>query len=194
MAVSKNSADSKKSNVSEEPVSGQPGTDIEVASPGTLTVAVAEKLNAALAALLEKATAQWEDEQTGFPPYWAPGFDGDTMSPGFIGRVIGIEEAKSDTDFDRWIISPTYGSVVCKKGPADDADLIEVKPGEFFTMSSYSSLQLQPYVGHEIAVIPQRKRDIGKGRDLWDWRLKVSKETKARIIEQLEKMREPQVA
>jgi hypothetical protein len=147
----------------------------------------ADRINQELMQLLAETAKGWVEEQTGFPPYWTP-----SSSPGFVGTVIGMDPAANEKDFDRWIIAAVGRPVVCQKGPSDDADLIKVEPGEMFTMSDYASLNLTPYIGHTILLVPRKKRPIAGGHSLWDWTLKVSKETKSAVLARLQEARKHQ--
>jgi hypothetical protein len=116
----------------------------------------------------------WEEEQTGFPPYWNP-------SPGkaFRGVVLGLDE--KDPDFPRYAFKAT-DQVICARGPADDAEEVIVKAGEFFTCSGYAALPLQRYIGFEVFVVAKSKRDIKGGKELWEFSLKIHPEEKKKLL------------
>jgi hypothetical protein len=151
-----------------------------------LLVTDPEEVNRLLMAKLDEIKESWQAEQTGFPPYWRP--DG---SPGFIGRVIGKQYQEEDEEsFARWIISPTYAPVVCFRGPGEDAEQVVVQPGECFTMSEYSSIDMKRFQGTEISLCPKNKRKLnnGTGHTLWDWDLRVSPESKALMLKRAEEL------
>jgi hypothetical protein len=179
-------------------VKAQPATPAAAVSTGAvdtsefvnavgIQVEDADRINRELMSFLASTAKDWVEEQTGFPPYWTP-----SSSPGFVGTVIGLDPAANEKDFNRWIIAAVGAPVVCQKGPADDAALIEVAPGEMFTMSDYAALNLTPYIGQTILLVPRQKRSLGGGKDLWDWTLKVSKETKAAVLARLQEARKAQ--
>lgn len=125
----------------------------------------------------------WEDEQTGFPPYWAPRGVGDS----FKGIVLYLDER--DPKFKRWTLRATV-DLECQSGPSEDAEPRTVRAGEFFTISEYAALPMAPYMGIEVWVQVRAWREgVGQGEGMWDWKLKISPESRrivqARIDQQL---------
>lgn len=155
----------------------------------TLTPDDVKKVDAAGAPVIENAAPEgWENEQIGFPPYWNPSMKLDEKGKtipetgnSFLGIPIDLDER--NPDFPRYVIE-AIRPIICKKGPAEDAEEILVKPGEFFTCSNYAALPLKEYFGYEVWVAPSRKRKLAANeenpqkRDLWDFDLKVSPKTK----------------
>lgn len=130
-----------------------------------------------LAALMEGEEEQLVEEQTGFPPYWNPG-----IGKWFKATVMNRDER--DPDFIRYHLL-ALAPVVCAKGPSDDAEEIEVQPGEFFTCSAYAALPLDKYFGIDIKVITYKTRklpgnDASKGvkRDLFEFKILVTPDTR----------------
>lgn len=130
----------------------------------------------------------WENEQIGFPPYFNPTMKEDEKGKTIPGTgnyflAIPIDLDERNPEFKRYVLEAVQ-AIECKKGPADDAELITVQPGEFFTCSVYAALPLEDYFGYPIFVRPVRKRKLAANeenpqkRDLWDFELKVSPETK----------------
>jgi hypothetical protein len=145
-----------------------------------------DQVNLVLLQKLDELAKNWLVEQTGFPPYWRP--DG---SPGFIGRVIGKQyQEEEDESFTRWIVSPSYSAVLCYRGPTEEAETVVVQPGEMFTMSEYSSINLARYQGCEIMLRPKNKRKLnnGTGHSLWDWDLRVSPETRELMASKIDEI------
>jgi len=165
----------------------QTGSESQTLSPDDVKTMSAEEL-AAQEALNMAAPAGWETEQIGFPPYWNP-----TMKEDEKGKTIAntgnaflgmpIQRDDRDPNFQRYVVE-ALRPIMCKKGPAEDAEEILVKTGEFFTCSVYAALPLEDYFGYEVFVKPVRKRklaataEIPQKRDLWDFELQVSPETK----------------
>jgi hypothetical protein len=116
----------------------------------------------------------WEDEQTGFPPYWNP-----EVGKTFRGVVLGLDE--KDPDFKRFALKAT-DQIMCAQGPADDAEQVIVKPGEFFTCSAYAALPLERYVGFEVFVMAKNKRDIKGGKELWEFKLMIHPDEKKKLV------------
>jgi hypothetical protein len=116
----------------------------------------------------------WEDEQTGFPPYWNP-----EVGKAFRGVVLGLDE--KDPDFPRYAFKAT-DQVMCARGPADEAEKVIIKPGEFFSCSAYAALPLQRYIGFEVYVMAKNKRDIKGGKELWEFSLKIHPEEKKKLL------------
>ena len=142
---------------------------------------------------LNTAPEGWESEQIGFPPYWNPTMKEDDKGktiPGTGNSFLGmpIQRDSRNPDFERYVIEASR-DIMCKKGPAEDAEEILVRKGEFFTCSVYAALPLEEYFGYEVFVQPARKRklaptpEINQKRDLWDFDLKVSPATKKLLKE-----------
>jgi hypothetical protein len=125
--------------------------------------------------------AGFEEEQIGFPPYWTP----------VAGRKLRIKVIALDArdpEFVRWTVQATH-NVACQSGPSDEAEPRLVKAGEFFSMSLYAGLPLQRYVGEEVIVSCKEERDIGGGKSFWQWTLRCTSETHARVNARLEEQR-----
>jgi len=117
-------------------------------------------------------------EQINFPPYWNPE----------IGKKIYFTPMMVDdknSNFIRFVCRAEM-PIACQTGPADEAEDITIKKGEYFTVSDYKALPLANYFGHAVLVEVVNKRkfkgDDGTPRDLWVFDLTVSPETK-RLLE-----------
>jgi hypothetical protein len=118
----------------------------------------------------------FEDEQTGFPPYWNP-----SEGRKFYGRIMARDER--DPEFVRYVVQASCKHV-CRTGPADDATDCEVQTGENFTVSEYASLPLADYFGLEVLVTALKKRPIKGGKqDVWIFKLQVAPQTKALLMQ-----------
>jgi hypothetical protein len=82
--------------------------------------------------------ADWNETLTGFPPYWLP-----EAGAKWAGSVIMKDESG---DFERYVVRATR-PVMCQKGSGDEQERVLVKAGEFFTLSMYSNLQLERFIG-----------------------------------------------
>ncbi len=126
----------------------------------------------------------WEKEQTGFPPYWKPKMEGDL----FFGKPILKDER--NPEFERFVVQATKFPIVCQQGPADDADIIIVRPGDYFTVSVWSALPLEDFIDIETCVMAEKSRKLpgnddsgGVPRKLWTWNVKVTTEARKLIRE-----------
>lgn len=121
---------------------------------------------------LDLDTSGLVEEQTGFPPYWAPEANDDNIatSKGFKGTVILKDDR--DPEFPRYVLK-TAQRLKCKEGTAAEDNVVWVEAGQFFTCSVYATLRLDQYIGMEIVVIPVSKRSIKGGKELWKFRLMV---------------------
>lgn len=121
----------------------------------------------------------WEDEQTGFPPYWEPKQDAQ-----FKGIVTAVDN--TNPEFVRYTIQATTHPIAAFKGGKlnNSQEPVVVKPGENFTVSDYVQLRLHEYIGHEVLVDVVNKVGIGDGHTMWNMRLRVSAATKALLLKQ----------
>lgn len=124
----------------------------------------------------------WEKEQVGFPPYWKPKKEGDL----FLAKVVLKDER--DPAFPRYIMQATKFPIVCQQGPAEDADLVVVAPGDYFTTSVWAALPLDDFFDLEACVMAVKKRKLpgndasqGVKRDLWQWEVKATAEVRKQI-------------
>lgn len=130
------------------------------------------------------AVKGWEREQTGFPPYWKPKHEGDL----FFGKPILKDER--DPEFPRFVIQATKFPIVCQQGPADGADVVIVRPGDYFTCSVWSALPLEDFIDIETCVMAEKERKLpgneaskGVPRKLWVWNARVTPESRKLIRE-----------
>jgi hypothetical protein len=120
------------------------------------------------------------DQQTGYPPYWNPS-DGKV----FLGTVL-FRDAR-DEEFIRYVLRASR-KMTCFEGEADNAQEVQVLPGQYFSVGEYAALPLEKYVGHEVMVIASGKRDIKGGKELWKFRLLCNDETTKLIAAKEQKM------
>lgn len=133
------------------------------------------KATAGTPANVSQAPEGWVDEQTGFPPYWTP-----VEGASFRGTVMARDDR--DPKFNRYVISSST-PLECAQGPAEDAEPVHVLPGDMFSLSTYAALPLDDYMGFEVFVTAVNKRKIqGGSQDLWIFKLKVSPDTKAKVL------------
>jgi len=117
------------------------------------------------------------DEQVGLPPYWNP-----EVGRKFKATVVGIDD--KDPNFNRFILRASHG-IRCQRGPAEDAETLLVKAGQYFTCSLYAALPLQRFIGFEVIVICVKLREgvTKDGFDVWEFRVLTDEETKAQLAE-----------
>lgn len=125
----------------------------------------------------------WSREQVGFPPYWAPKYEGQL----FFGRIVALDTRQDD--FHRYVVQATRFPIFCKLGPAEDAEKIMVPGGDFFTVSAYAALPLDDFFDIEVLVAATKKRKLpgneasnGVKRDLWMWDVRVESEKEKKMI------------
>lgn len=124
-------------------------------------------------------TKGWVDEQVGFAAYWTP-----DAGKQFIARLVGKEEARSEMDFSRYLLQAAQ-DIACQRGPANEAEPVTVKKGEFFTISVYYSLQgifdfyLENQFTPWMQITSLEERPTKKpGQTVWTWALKVDPKDK----------------
>lgn len=124
-------------------------------------------------------TSKWTEEQVGFAPYWSP-----VKGASFIARVMQKDIDPEAKQFTRYLMQAGE-DLACKRGPADGAEDVTVKKGEYFTISVYFSLQglFDFYLesGHKpwmkVNALEERKTST-PGQTVWTWKLLVSPEDK----------------
>lgn len=119
----------------------------------------------------------WVEEAVGFPPYWKP-----DLGKSFRGVVLMRDER--DPNFVRYHIEARE-PVDCQRGPADDGVVETVGTGEIFTTSAFAALPLDRFFGFEVFVLVKGSRRLpgnessnNMPRDLWEFKVLVSPETK----------------
>ncbi len=124
----------------------------------------------------------WEREQTGFPPYWKPKAAGDL----FFGKPV-LKDMR-DPNFERFVVQATKFPIVCQQGPAEDADVVIVRPGDYFTVSVWAALPLEDFIDIEACVMAETSRKLpgneeskGVPRNLWGWNVRVTPESRVLI-------------
>ena len=132
---------------------------------------------------------KWVEEQVGFAPYWNP-----EPEKWFFARVVARDER--DPEFVRYLMQAGM-PLNCKRGPADDAEDVAVKPGEHFSFSVYHSLRdtfdfyletgLSPFL--RVQSIKEVKTKT-TGQTCWTWKVLVSPQDKKILEKKREEMRQ----
>ena len=134
----------------------------------------------------------WEKEQVGFAPYWNP-------EPGkwFYGTVVSRDER--DPEFVRYLVK-TYAPITVQRGPKEDAELIELKPGDLFSISVYYSLAepfdfiLEHFVllGKEVPMMVKALKEVKTkkaGQTCWTWEMRLPPEWKKALADKRTELR-----
>jgi hypothetical protein len=140
---------------------------------------------------------EWEKEQTGLAPYWAPRKDGDFM----YGCAVAVEDfgsfGKDDTgkrrEGTRFMIRAMMPTD-CGRGPAVDAQRLIVEEGDYFTMSAWDGLgrhldffMTLPFdvpfraVAVNKSQTQSMKEDGVTPREVWNWDLRVHPTVKPKV-------------
>ncbi len=112
----------------------------------------------------------WEEESTGFPPYFEPG-----EGRHFMGMPIEVDD--TDPDFRRYLLVAGE-DVQCFRGPKDDQTEVIVKKGEHFTVGDYYNLPLYKYANIMLRVACKEKIETKSNRTVWTFSVKMSPEDK----------------
>lgn len=181
-------AKNDKKSGDEQDYKAKPFTGDEDMAPGTSTPkSEAEKsFDQFFAADVPEG---WVDEQVGFPPYWSP-----EMGSAFRGMIMYRDERQPE--FIRYVVQAS-APIRCHRGPSDDEqEEVIVQPGELFTTTAYAALPLERYFGFEVWVLAEKKRTLAastnpnakegqkRKREQWDFRIRVSPETKKLLDDQ----------
>lgn len=120
----------------------------------------------------------WESQNLGFPPFWKPVQD----------EIIHAQPLSVDISNPEMIRYVLIAKTKLRafRGPNDEQEQVIVKPDEQFTLSTYATLPLMNYMGHEILIRAKDKRKISNGRTLWSFEVKVPPEV-ARLLEEKRK-------
>lgn len=126
-----------------------------------------------------------EDEQVGLPPYWGPSEEAmnQGVAQGFYAKVAAFDD--KDPEFHRYVMQSMQPELLCHRGPADGAEEMMVKKGEFFSISDYNGLPLGQYMGLGpiFVYVKDKVATATAGRSVWVWGVKVDKATKAVLNE-----------
>lgn len=120
--------------------------------------------------------AGFEKEQISFPPYWEV-----AQGKWFYGMVIALDDR--DEDFHRYVVQASHHPIECMQGSKEQAVPITVHDGEYFTLSTYSGLPLDRYIGVHVLVKCIGQKDTGKPQPMWEFELRVSPEDKKLLLE-----------
>lgn len=96
-------------------------------------------------------------DSAGFPPYYKFENDGDAI----FAKVVGLDT--KDPEFQRVVMECVDRPIACLKGPVNNAEVVEVQPGEFFTVSTYASLKFSDYL--DLPVLFVRKEEVPNKKD-----------------------------
>lgn len=123
----------------------------------------------------------YEEQQTGLPPYWGPNEEelAEGVPQFFHARVIAFDG--KDPAFQRWVLQ-AVDALTCWRGKEKEEE-VQVKPGEFFSISAYAGLPLGRYFGFPVFVVAKGKRGIGKGQSVWEWTLRTTPEAAKAVQE-----------
>lgn len=124
------------------------------------------------------APDDWEEETTGFPPYWNPG-----EGKSFRAQILLVDSR--DPAFVRFVcVNKGKSALLCARGPADDAEPVEVPVGGQFTISHYDGLPLAFLLGQEAIFLAKEKvKTNTPGRTVWIWKMKCESKVKALLNE-----------
>ncbi len=141
------------------------------------------KLEATMAAIVPE---NFQRLDISFPPYWKA-----ALAEGFFGQVLGLEPARNERDFDRWLWRNAGPSLDCRRGSVKDGEIETIEKGRIFTTGAFGGLRLENYIGFELAVIcagqdelPGNEESDWAPRSFWRFDVYVSPETLAMIDSQ----------
>ena len=115
----------------------------------------------------------FEEEQISLPPY----LEISTKGQWFYGMPVFLDD--KDPDFVRYIIKAEMPTK-CQRGSRKKGENVEciVAKDEFFTVSAYSGLPLERYIGVRCLVKYIEDKDVGQPQPMKVFSLKVSPEDK----------------
>ena len=132
-----------------------------------------------------------------FPPYWKA-----DLATGFRGIVLRREDPKLELkdngtygfkegpgQFSRYLWRNTGPALDCRRGAVADGEIETIEPGRIFSTSAFGGLNLDKYIGFELAVIcvdlVQLAGNAESGwapREMWRFDTYVGEETQ-RMLE-----------
>jgi hypothetical protein len=146
------------------------------------------KLEATMAAIVPENYTQLD---ISFPPYWKA-----DLASGFRAQVLGLEPARNEQDFDRWLWRNVGPAIDCRRGAVKDGEIETLDKGRIFTTGAFGGLRLENYIGFELAVICAGQRELDGNeeskwapRTFWEFQVYVSPET----LEAIESTRDEDV-
>lgn len=141
------------------------------------------KLEATMAAIVPENYTQLD---ISFPPYWKC-----ELATGFRAQVLGMEPARNEQDFDRWVWRNVGPAIDCRRGKVSDGEIETVDRGRQFTTGAFGGLRLENYIGFELAVIcagqrelPGTKESNWVPRTFWEFQVYVAPEALEKINSQ----------
>lgn len=147
---------------------------------------VANQLEAAEAAFDEMlASEDWvEDSQAGLPPYWKAAMGQSAVGQFFRGIPMMIDN--KTPNFVRYVLQASI-PMTCYRGPVDSAEPVEIEPGDLFTISSYAGLDMEKYLGFEVAAMVVEEMDLKPTDDgprkFYRWKIRVPRATMEKLKE-----------
>ena len=116
----------------------------------------------------------YEEAQVGFPPFWQP----DEKNNKFAGEVIACDR---EGTFERWVVKATK-PIVCYRGDEKNRQEEVISPGQYFTMSTYSGLRLDRYIGMgEIVCFIKGEQKTKNGNTMYIWGILESSDCRKRL-------------
>jgi hypothetical protein len=117
----------------------------------------------------------WEDENLSLPPYWVT-----DVGKQFAARVIDLDSA--DPDFPRYVLE-ALAPVDCQSGKREEAEEVHVRPGEFFTCSTYAGLPLARYIGCRVVVTCTGTRKVNQPQPMYVFKMVMHPEDKKMVMQ-----------
>lgn len=112
------------------------------------------------AALLAQAQAEFDSAEgetvvgSGFPPYLKPQ----------VGTLYKFRPVMTDARNPKFVrhtvIHLGKTAIVCQTGPVDDAEVVEVQPGELYSISDYKGIPFDDLMGLEVLAICKERRKM----------------------------------
>ena len=124
--------------------------------------------------------SKWTKRQIGFAPYFQP-----EAGQSWFGKIVARDER--DPAFMRYLVVAGR-AMTCYRGPADDAEKVEIGKGEQFTISIHRGVEdefdlylesgLQPYC----LCTATKKGKTKTGNDFWHYQVQVSPEDDVKLL------------
>lgn len=134
------------------------------------------------AALLAQAQAEFESAEgetvvgSGFPPYLKP-------QVGILYRFKPVQTDARNPKFVRHtVVHQGTAPITCATGPVDDAEPVEVAPGELYSISDYKGIPFDDLMGLDVLAFCKERRKMNNLPDgstrapmfIFDFKLKTA--------------------